>query len=352
MSVMGRADFTARYEQIGRELFALTDLDEADICVFPVEWKKIRDTPSRVAEARSFRAMTGSKPTVFFCATDDEKPVLVEDATVFRTSLLRSRQRPQEFALPGAHEDLLEYTDGALITQEKPEKPTVSFCGFVLYPERGRTPVARLKGRASELRRKADERLGRPSDRDVYARGRAIDALLRQRTLVLPDITIRHSGGGGGWTTKLRAASADWDVVRAEYVRTIVDSHYVLCARGIGNWSYRLYETLCLGRIPVLVDTDIGLPYDFAIPWRDHVVWIDRRDIPNIGERIAEFHAKLSAPEFEALQHANRKLWCEWLSPEGFFSNFYRHFPGLPERGNEAGDETRTHDLLHGKETL
>jgi hypothetical protein len=110
-------------------------------------------------------------------------------------------------------------------------------------------------------------------------------------------------------------------------VRSIVDSDYVLCARGIGNWSYRLYETLSLGRIPVFIDTDCVLPYDFAINWRDYCVWITRSEVSTIGERVAEFHESLSENDFVERQHACRKLWEDYVSPQGFFSNLYRHFP-------------------------
>jgi hypothetical protein len=106
----------------------------------------------------------------------------------------------------------------------------------------------------------------------------------------------------------------------------MIASDYVLCARGTGNYSYRLYEALSLGRIPVFVDTDCVLPYDFAIDWPSYGVWIDRRSVKHIGERVAEFHAGLSDEGFMELQRRCRLLWEEYLSPLGFFSKFRLHF--------------------------
>jgi hypothetical protein len=100
----------------------------------------------------------------------------------------------------------------------------------------------------------------------------------------------------------------------------------VLCVRGVGNWSFRLYETLSLGRIPVFVDTHGVLPYDFLLEWRDYMVWIDRDEIGRIGERVAEFNERLSDADFVELQHACRRLWEEYLSPLGYFRNFHLHF--------------------------
>ena len=106
----------------------------------------------------------------------------------------------------------------------------------------------------------------------------------------------------------------------------MVGSDYVLCIRGAGNFSYRLYETLSCGRIPVFVDTDCVLPYERWIDWPSLGVWLPEKDLPRIAERVAAFHELLSPTEFRERQRACRRLWEEWLSPVGFFANFYRHF--------------------------
>ncbi len=114
--------------------------------------------------------------------------------------------------------------------------------------------------------------------------------------------------------------------VRLEYLQNMINTDYNLCTRGAGNASFRLYETLCCGRIPVFVDTDAILPYDFTVDWKKYCVWVDQNEIPYIAEKVAEFHNKLSPQDFIDLQHECRNLWEEWLSPEGFFAHFYLHF--------------------------
>jgi len=49
--------------------------------------------------------------------------------------------------------------------------------------------------------------------------------------------------------------------------------------------SYRLYEALCCGRIPVFIDTDCVLPYDFMIDWKKYFVWVDQSELPLIAEK-------------------------------------------------------------------
>ena len=113
---------------------------------------------------------------------------------------------------------------------------------------------------------------------------------------------------------------------RNEYVQNMVESDYILCARGAGNFSYRLYETLCCGRIPVFIDTDCVLPLESSIDWKSHCVWVEGSDVAHIGDQVAAFHASLTPAEFADRQRACRALWETHLSPQGFFAHFPEHF--------------------------
>ena len=88
-------------------------------------------------------------------------------------------------------------------------------------------------------------------------------------------------------------------------------------ARG-GEFSYRLYEILAAGRIPIFVNTRCVLPFEDEIVWRQHCVWIEENQISRAGEILAEFHSGLSAERFGAIQGANRRLWESRLSAIGF----------------------------------
>jgi hypothetical protein len=127
----------------------------------------------------------------------------------------------------------------------------------------------------------------------------------------------------------MTASSQPDDVhrVRREYVQNIADSDYVLCARGAGNFSYRLYETLSCGRIPVFIDTDCVLPLESLIDWKQYCVWVDEWDLSRIGDRVAGFHASLTPAEFVERQRACRRLWETHLAPQGFFAHLHEHFP-------------------------
>lgn len=104
-----------------------------------------------------------------------------------------------------------------------------------------------------------------------------------------------------------------------EFYKNILESQYVLCVRGAGNFSVRFYETLMMGRIPLYVHTDGYLPLPDVIDWKSHVVWVDYKDRHYISEILLDFHQQLDQESLVALFKKNRKLWQEKLSLSGFF---------------------------------
>jgi hypothetical protein len=299
----GRFD---RYASLGTRFFRPAALDEAELAVFPTDWTHLVDSPPELPAAAEFAAEMREvgTPTVAFFVNDSDEPVGLQDATVFRTTLYRSRRRASEFAQPAWSEDFVgRYAQGELPVRRKPGEPTVGFCGLA--------PRARL------------DRFRRASSEGTI-RARALDRLRRTEG-IRTNFLVRKDFVGGA----VRNGTTDAPTmqrVRGEYVRNMLDSDYILCARGAGNFSYRLYETLSCGRIPVFVDTDCVLPYDFVIEWREHVVWVEEGRLDEIGEQVLDFHERLSDSEFVELQRECRSIWERYLRPEGFFENLAQHF--------------------------
>jgi hypothetical protein len=180
-------------------------------------------------------------------------------------------------------------------------------------------PPKQLGGTVRRLlgRRPAETTRGLPGDHPRTAALLAVDRDRRLESNFLLRSTF-WAGAIGDYSSLLEA--------RLEYVRNIQESDYTLCVRGGGNFSYRLYETLSMGRIPLFVDTDCVLPLDFDIDWREYCLWVDEADIDRIGDRVLEFHESLDDAEFAERQRACRRLWETHISPQGFFASFHRHF--------------------------
>jgi len=109
------------------------------------------------------------------------------------------------------------------------------------------------------------------------------------------------------------------DDTTTEFYNNILESQYVLCARGAGNFSVRFYETLMMGRIPLYVHTDGYLPLSEEIDWKSHVVWVDYKDRHHISEILLDFHKQLDQERLIAMFEKNRKLWEDKLNLSGFF---------------------------------
>jgi hypothetical protein len=310
------------YTKRGATVLRLTELENADIAVLPADWSSYDGDARAQGLAREFvgrAAEAGKEPVVFF-ANDSIQPVPLPGATVLRTSLLRSARRPDEFAHPAWSEDFVEhYLGGEVPIRPLGQRPVVGFCGLV-SSSRLRLPVRLALRRQERLRRDA---------LDVLEHAPAVTTNFVRRD--------RFLGGA------LRGEALDLDLLassRREYVENMVESDYVLCVRGAGNFSYRLYETLSCGRIPVFVDTDCVLPFDFAVDWPDHCVWVDESEIDSIAEVVTAFHERLAEAEFAELQRRCRKFWQEYLSPFGFFANLHRHF-GQPRAASPQARPAR-----------
>jgi len=334
---------TARYADMGRRLFQMVPLEDADVAVLPADWGDVLKNVKAKNLALAFASLVkgaGKKVAIFFNSDSDEA-VPIENAIVFRTSFYRSRRRPNEFAMPAWCDDFVErYLDSRLTLRAKSEKPAVGFCGWAYSPRAstGRVKKLCLQGHVfpaiKELRILLlfcfcrAEVFGckmAGSYRGQFLRRRVM-RLLSRSELVETNFVVRDSFLGGAISDDGKCDEDIFARARQDYVHNMLDSDYMLCARGVGNYSIRFYETMNCGRVPLFIDTDCGLPYDWLINWRQLFVWVEEKDMGNVAERLVMFHNSLSPEDFQNLQVNCRKLWEDWLSPVGFFTNFYRHF--------------------------
>jgi hypothetical protein len=111
-----------------------------------------------------------------------------------------------------------------------------------------------------------------------------------------------------------------------EFFTNIYSNPYTFCLRGVGNFSVRFFETLAVGRIPVLIDTDCNLPLQDEINWEKHCIKIPENDINKMDQIISNFHKKLNSNEFINFQKDNRNLWESKLTRDRFFIRIHDKF--------------------------
>lgn len=96
-----------------------------------------------------------------------------------------------------------------------------------------------------------------------------------------------------------------------DFAQTMAESKYMLCPRGIGTSSYRLFETLEAGRAPVIISNQwVPTPH---IDW-DFAVRVDERDVKSIPELLRSI-----ADEADERGEAARAAWESAYAPNVLF---------------------------------
>jgi hypothetical protein len=71
-------------------------------------------------------------------------------------------------------------------------------------------------------------------------------------------------------------------VQRSEYIESIQSSVFALCPEGFLPWSPRLYESIQIGAIPIILSDNIVLPFERFIDWRSLSAKINVSSTKNI----------------------------------------------------------------------
>jgi hypothetical protein len=106
-----------------------------------------------------------------------------------------------------------------------------------------------------------------------------------------------------------RMAVAEREAFQARYCQTIVDSEFVLCPRGLGPASMRIFEVMQLGRAPVIL-ADAWKPVA-GIPWHECAIFVPERDVEEIP-RVLEARRTEAA----AMGRRAREIWEGHFAPE------------------------------------
>ena len=232
---------------------------------------------------------------------------------LFRQSGYRSKAPKWHVGLPVFISDPLKahYNRDAIIERPYVENPTIGFCGFATS-----NVALALKTKVKI----ALKNLGYYLKLNPYEPEMLLAAAQWRHDILKRLEAYSKLNTNFIYREKYRAGSqsaAERAVATQDFFDNINASDYVVCVRGAGNFSVRLYETLAMGRIPVFVNTDCILPYTESIDWKEHVVWVEADEIHKIGTLICEFHEILSADSFVELQQRNRCLWENKLQLKG-----------------------------------
>lgn len=90
-------------------------------------------------------------------------------------------------------------------------------------------------------------------------------------------------------------------------------SKFTLCPRGYGKSSFRLYETMQLGSVPVYISDSHYLPWSDELDWSEFCVLIKPDQINDLKEILSSYSDK----QIEKMVKTAHKLYNEHFSMEG-----------------------------------
>jgi hypothetical protein len=103
------------------------------------------------------------------------------------------------------------------------------------------------------------------------------------------------------------------DRMQQKYVEICARSQFVLCPRGAGSGSIRLFEMMEMGTVPVIISDNYLLPE--GPEWEKFTVFIKEKNIKRIPEVLAQYISAV-----EEMGSLARKAWEEWFSPAKQFN--------------------------------
>jgi hypothetical protein len=165
-----------------------------------------------------------NSPILIFIVDDySERIVSYKNQIILRTSTYRNTLLQNEFILPY----LWECSSLPFQPYPKTQLPVVSFCGL---PSKYRMPLIEK---------------------------------VNKHPAIQSNFILREQFWGGNPHGK--------NIVN-DFNNNIKNSHFVICNRGNGNFSMRFYQTLAFGRIPLLLNTNMKLPFEKYIDYKELII--------------------------------------------------------------------------------
>jgi len=296
-----KADLDSGKPSFIHEAFSSNSAVLSKFTFFPFELASYANSPERLNEVQKFidRENTEGKRTIFYFAHDNDHPIsefLSGNPIVFRNSMSRNFEYVDEFIIPTRVDNFRESARNVAALGWEPI-PKVSFMGWAVVA-RPITDKKVVKGLVPANGLIASMVFPTPPSIGTVLRKKAIELI--ESDLRINSNFMIHDRYFHHYTEGFQKNNLQ------DYVKSMRDTHYVLTIRGCGNYSIRLFETLAIGRIPIMVDTNQFLPFEDDISWKDIGVWVPFENFKSISEYIYSFHSNLDQESFD--QHTSKIL--------------------------------------------
>mgnify|MGYP006432819635 CR=1 FL=1 len=307
----------AMYQISEKEVDFVEYIQEADLCILTMSWNYYLATDQYEIAVEYIKEANAAGRQVWTWMSGDfgMKLDLETDYLVFRHSGHRSQLPENHIGMPAFINDPLEkyFQTTEVQIPLYSYQPVVGFCGQADadFTKTAKEISIRIR---HHLKYAINKTKNSPQPIQSTSKLRA-DLLykLEKAEDISTNFIKRKKYRAGIKTDKSQHETT------LEFHNNILNSQYIVCVRGGGNFSVRFYETLAMGRIPVFVNTDCLLPLADQINWKKHCVWVEVSEKNKIVEKVKAFHQQHTQESLFELMQANRKLWEEKMRIGRFF---------------------------------
>jgi hypothetical protein len=290
--------------------YTLTSLNDCDF-IFSCKFYAETTNNIKIIQQNLNSYLNINKKVIVFLICDFSNILNIpNNVLLFRTSLYKTKKRYNEFLLPYIWECFLDkqfnntniYINSNISTSNDTninELPIVGFCGRV----------------------------------DKYREG-LINALQNDKYIKKNFILKKDFWGGDPHNSNLID----------NFIKNIQESHFTICNRGNGNYSMRFYQTLSLGRIPVLIDTDLIFPFEDKIDWNEIII---------IGQNETDVINKIKywwkTKNINEIQLKCKKTFDIYFNHKTFLNNLFNDFYNTNNTNNNFMFPIDFDVIIYGK---
>ena len=210
---------------------------------------------------------TNKKIIIFIIHDFEGKYPKFSNIILIRTSLKASLIQPNEMVMPY----IWESAEEPFPISDPTPKPMIGFCGLV-----------------SKHRKKLVQVFNASDDVEC-------------------DFILREKFWGGAPNNAEMAK---------EFNNNLRDNQYILANRGAGNYSMRFYQALAAGRIPILINTDVKLPFEDKINWANLIIL--EKDAEACLAKTIKVHQE---GRYQEMQKMCSDIFRRFLSKENLFDH-------------------------------
>ncbi len=311
-----------RFNGTFTELEFTDRIEDCDFVVLPKSIATVARARSAIEEGKRLAKQYGKELVVFFYG-DHSYREHIEGVIAFKWSAHAADMLPTEVITPVFFHDLAKERE--ITWRHKGDKPRVSFCGYADFSSVKTAAKYHFDNGLLNLRALVT---GQPhlraQKRGLYFRRKSMRILKRDPRIDCQFI-VRSAF--------FNQVQAPPQALREEYLTNMQEADFVLAPRGDANISTRFFEALSLGRIPILIDTDVVLPLEKIIDYGKFILRVPHTEMHTLPERVVDFYDAISDDEFVAMQQRARETYLRYLEV-GPFINFV--LPLLKAKGPQV----------------